>query len=146
MRRVLLTLAVGHMAAVALIAAAVPAALRLRSWLDGPVLAGLAVVLLLVAGLHGVRRAAPTRVPATAGQAALALWSFAMGTAHGAGLMLLPVLGPLCGADGSMATAPLLLALAAAGVHIAMMLAAMAAMAAGTQRVLDALCRWLDRS
>jgi len=60
----------------------------------------------------------------------LALWSFVMASAHGAGLMLVPVLLPLCAsaapastltADGAAS-----LALLAIGVHTAAMLAAIA--------------------
>ena len=40
---------------------------------------------------RGCRRLAPER-----GHAGLALWSFMMATAHGAGLMLVPALVPLC--------------------------------------------------
>jgi hypothetical protein len=57
------------------------------------------------------------------------LWSFLMASAHGAGLMLIPALAPLCGsapaASGATLGAPL--ALAALGVHSAVMLATIAA-------------------
>jgi hypothetical protein len=61
------------------------------------------------------------------GLAGLALWSFLMANAHGAGLMLIPVLMPLC-LSGSPATlagsAPI--AIAAIAVHTLAMLAAIA--------------------
>jgi hypothetical protein len=44
------------------------------------------------------------RVGMTVGFVGLALWSAAMATMHGAGLMLLPALLPLCGAGASLAT------------------------------------------
>jgi hypothetical protein len=62
----------------------------------------------------------------TTGLAGLAIWSFLMATAHGAGLMLLPVLIPLClspsvakdiGPEASFTTM-----LAAVGIHTAAML------------------------
>lgn len=45
------------------------------------------------------------RVGMTAGFVGLALWSAAMATMHGAGLMLLPALLPLCGADSGASLA-----------------------------------------
>jgi hypothetical protein len=61
------------------------------------------------------------RVGMTVGIAGLAAWSFLMATAHGAGLMLLPALLPLCAmpqaAGGSVA-----LSLEAAAVHTLAML------------------------
>ena len=67
------------------------------------------------------------------GMAGLAVWSFLMASAHGAGLMLVPVLIPL----GLAATpagevtdsGPLLMSLAAVGVHTAAMLAVTGAIA-----------------
>jgi len=72
------------------------------------------------------------RVGMTTGMAGLALWSFLMATAHGAGLMLVPVTLPLSHAhpagepsvSGFMA-----LPLAAVGVHTAAMLAVTGAVA-----------------
>jgi len=65
------------------------------------------------------------------GLAGLAVWSFLMATAHGAGLMLWPVLTPLCLAagagSGQMALAT---ALAGVGVHTLAMLAVTGAIAA----------------
>ena len=69
------------------------------------------------------------------GMIGLAIWSLLMATAHGAGLMLVPVLIPLClsatpaqelGASGS-----LLIALAAVGVHTFSMLATTCLIAVG---------------
>ncbi len=61
-----------------------------------------------------------------------------MSTAHGAGLMLVPALMPLCiGAapgSGTGATGPLALALAAVGVHGAAMLAVTGLLASGACR------------
>jgi hypothetical protein len=69
------------------------------------------------------------RIGMQTGLLGLLAWSFLMATAHGAGLMVIPALQPLCGsttalsaADGSAAA----VALAALGVHSAAMLAATA--------------------
>jgi hypothetical protein len=65
-------------------------------------------------------------VQAPVGHAGLALWSFMMSTAHGAGLMLVPALIPLCIGNAPAreitASGSLMLALAAIGVHIGAML------------------------
>ena len=71
------------------------------------------------------------RVGMQAGLAALALWSFLMATTHGAGLMLWPVLMPLCFPAGTApsSSGPLLTALLAIGVHTLAMLAVTTAVA-----------------
>ena len=127
--RVLLPIALGHAASVALIAALATLGLvaqrGLLPWLAG----GLAV---FVAAVH-VSGHLPQRLQAVSGDAGLTLWSAAMGLVHGAGMMLVPALVPLClsgspareiTASGSMA-----LALAAVAVHLVAMLAAMALVA-----------------
>ena len=128
--RALAPIAAGHAASVAAIAAL--AALGLVAdrgvlpWLAG----GLAV---FTAAVH-VSGHLPRRGHHAAGQAGLALWSFTMGTAHGAGMMLVPALIPLCltGSPAREITASgsMLLALAAVAVHMGAMLAATAGMAA----------------
>ena len=73
------------------------------------------------------------RVGMRTGQLGLVLWSFLMATAHGAGLMLLPALMPLCLAASPMAeitaasSAPIVVA--AVAVHTIAMLAVTGAMA-----------------
>ena len=57
------------------------------------------------------------RVGMTTGSAGLVVWSFLMATAHGAGLMLIPALLPLCGSMAGRSYGPLLVSLAAVGVH-----------------------------
>jgi len=57
------------------------------------------------------------RVGMTTGSAGLVVWSFLMATAHGAGLMLIPALLPLCGSIAGRSYGPLLVSLAAVGVH-----------------------------
>src|SRR5258708_4861493 len=64
------------------------------------------------------------RIGMQAGLAALAVWSFLMATTHGAGLMLWPVLMPLCFATASEPTSsgPFLTALLGVGIHTLAML------------------------
>jgi hypothetical protein len=71
------------------------------------------------------------RVGMQAGLAALAVWSFLMATTHGAGLMLWPVLMPLCFAAASEPTSigPFLTALLGVGIHTLAMLAVSTAVA-----------------
>ena len=57
------------------------------------------------------------RVGMTTGFAGLVLWSFLMATAHGAGLMLIPALIPLCGSMAGGSSGTLLISLAAVGLH-----------------------------
>lgn len=73
------------------------------------------------------------RVGMTTGMAGLFLWSFLMATGHGAGLMLVPVVLPLCLAAGPgaalTAAGSLPVALAAVAVHTVSMLAVTGAIA-----------------
>jgi len=66
-----------------------------------------------------------------AGLLGLGVWSFLMATAHGAGLMLWPVLMPLCfpDTDPARASGPTVLAVVGVGVHTTAMLTVTAAMA-----------------
>jgi hypothetical protein len=109
----LLPIAAGHAASVALVAAVA----MLGMAMDRATLLALAGGLLALAALARL----------AAGHAALALWSCMMSTLHGAGLMLVPALVPLClsGGPGREITASgsLALALAAVCVHTAAMLA-----------------------
>ena len=141
--RALLPIAIGHAASVALVAAAVAFGLSM----DRVVLQVLAGGLFVgVAMLHLSGRT-PPRARTPAGHAGLALWSFTMSTAHGAGLMLVPALIPLCMGDTPAreitASGSLALALAAVGVHTAAMLAVTGAIATGVCHGFDAGARWL---
>ena len=137
--RALLPIGVGQVASIALVAGAVALGLSMDRAVLQTMVGGLLVV---AASVHLRRRASP-RLRAPAGQAALALWSFMMATAHGAGLMLVPALIPLCIGDASArhitASGSLLLALAAVAVHSAAMLAVTAAVAAGVCRGVGAV-------
>jgi hypothetical protein len=132
--RALLPIAAGHAASVVLVAGAVVFGLAMDRFalqvLAGGLLAAIAV-------LHLSGRT-PRAMRAPAGHAGLALWSFMVSSAHGAGLMLVPALVPLCAGDASAlemtGSGPLALALAAVGVHTAAMLAVTAIVAAGVCR------------
>jgi len=136
--RALMPIGIGHTTSVALVAAAVALGLSM----DRIVLQALAGGLLVVLTMYHLlgRAAKPPR--ARVGHAGLALWSFMMSTGHGAGLMLVPVLIPLCMGDAQAreitASGSLALALAAVGVHTAAMLAVTGVIATGVCRGFDA--------
>ncbi|MDP9600273.1 UNVERIFIED_ORG: hypothetical protein J2W38_000043 [Variovorax paradoxus] len=138
--RALVPIAVGHAASVALVAVAVV----LVPSMDRTVLQVLAGGLLAAVVAHHLRHGTTSRARVPSGHAGLALWSFIMSTAHGAGLMLVPALIPLCMSDAPAAreitaSGSLMLAVAAAGVHMAAMLAVTGALAFGACRGLDAV-------
>lgn len=130
----LLPIAAGHLASVVLVGATVVWGLSL----DRVALQSVAGGLLIVAAAIHLSGRAPGAARGPAGHAGLALWSFMMSTAHGAGLMLVPALIPLCLGDASAGeiSAPdsLTLALAAVGVHMAAMLTVTGAIATGACR------------
>jgi hypothetical protein len=136
--RALAPIAVGHAASVTLVAAAVVLGLSMNRVVL-QVLAGALLVVVAAYHLSG-RKAKRARMPA--GHVALALWSFMMSTAHGAGLMLVPALIPLCMGNAPAreitASGSLILALAAVAVHTAAMLAVTGAIAAAVCRGFDA--------
>lgn len=118
--RALMPIALGHVVSVGLVAGAVALGAQLdRTWLQ--VLAGALLVGVGWRHLAGRGRARP-RLPT--GHLGLTLWSFIVSTGHGAGLMLVPALIPLCasGLPGRQATGSLAVAVAAVGVHSAAML------------------------
>ncbi|WP_454909372.1 hypothetical protein [Variovorax gossypii] len=138
-RRALLPIAVGHGASVAVVAWGFAWGMSMEharvQGVAGLLLVGVAAYRWLRGEARQVgRRASGIR----AGQLGIALWSFLMATAHGAGLMLVPALMPLCLADNPAreitASGSLLLALAAVGVHTAAMLATTGAIASGVCR------------
>jgi hypothetical protein len=71
------------------------------------------------------------------GLVGLAAWSFLMATAHGAGLMLWPVLTPLCLSPGSESATALPTALAGVGIHTFAMLAVTVAVATAIYAFFD---------
>ncbi len=132
--RALLPIAAGHAASVALVALLATLGVSARGGLLPWIAGGGAV---FAAAVH-VSGHLPLRMRHAAGRAGLTLWSLAMGVAHGAGMMLVPALVPLCvsaspareiTASGSMA-----LALAAVAVHMAAMLVVAGVLGMATRR------------
>jgi hypothetical protein len=143
-RRALLPIAIGHAASVAIMVCAVAQGIlmdrtRVQS-LAGALLIGVASYRWLRGAGQGrtSNRVANTHISARAGHAGIALWSCLMATAHGAGLMLVPALVPLCMSDTPAreitSSGSLVLALAAVGVHMAAMLVTTGAIATGVCR------------
>jgi hypothetical protein len=125
-------IALGHALSITLVAAAFVAAgfvanQRLVQIAGGLVLIGWAAYHHLQGHKHRVRVGLQT------GLAGLALWSFLMATAHGAGLMVLPALMPLCLAASPIgeiaASSSATVILAAVAVHTGAMLAVTAVVA-----------------
>ncbi|HSW05019.1 hypothetical protein [Aquabacterium sp.] len=139
-RRALLPIAAGHAASIVLVALA----FAQGQALDRALVQGLAGALLVAAALLRLLRGAgpcarASRPPRRmTGHAGLLLWSFLMATAHGAGLMLVPALVPLCLADNPAreitASGSLVLAGAAVGLHTAAMLITIGVIATGVCR------------
>jgi hypothetical protein len=129
----LVPIALGHAAAVL---AVVLAVLAFGLLVDPVIVRRLAgAVLLGWAAWHGLYgRRHRVRFGMTTGMAGLAAWSFLMAMAHGAGLMLIPLLAPVGAMGGphahhGMASGPLGPALAAVAVHSLAMLATTAGVA-----------------
>jgi hypothetical protein len=126
----LLPIALGHalsvgMAAAVYLSAGLALDARLLSAGAGLLLVGWAVYHWRLGHRHRVRIGMQT------GLLGLALWSFLMATAHGAGLMLWPILAPLCFGGGAPAQEGVRVAPALAGVvvHTGAMLTVTAAIA-----------------
>ncbi|WP_353642953.1 hypothetical protein [Mesorhizobium sp. WSM2239] len=128
----LIPVAIGHTVSIGIVAIAVVTLGLVVDQHALEIAAG--AVLLSWAAYHGAYgHRHRVRVGMKTGMIGLGLWSFLMATAHGAGLMLVPVLIPLClsATPVSELTAVGLLpiALAAIGVHMAAMLAVTLAIA-----------------
>lgn len=121
----LLPIALGHAISIAAVVAAV---VILGAVIDQRAIRlGGGVLLIAWAIYHAIYgHRHRVRVGMQTGMAGLALWSFLMATAHGAGLMLVPVLIPLClaatPAREITAAGSLPVSLAAIGVHTLAML------------------------
>ena len=121
----LIPIAVGHALAIGVVAMAVVA---LGMTVDQRVIrlaaGGLLIAWALYHQLYGMRHR--VRVGMGVGMVGLGLWSFTMASAHGAGLMLVPILMPLAGAGmhagHAMPAASLTVTLAAVAVHTLAML------------------------
>jgi hypothetical protein len=132
-------IALGHAAAIALAVALVALA---RPVIDATWLRLAAALALIGFGAWHLARGYrhQLRFGMNVGFADLALWSFLMATAHGAGLMLWPVLTPLClspGAESAVVTASLPTALAGVGIHTLAMLAVTVAVATAIYAFFD---------
>jgi hypothetical protein len=123
----LLPIALGHAIAIGVVLTAM---LALGLVVEGVMPARIAAIAVigfaLWHALYGHRQR--LRVGMQTGALGLTLWSFLMASAHGAGLMIVPLMFPICAlgtpaASGSGATVS---ALAALGLHTAAMLAAIA--------------------
>lgn len=153
-RRALLPIAVGHTASIALVVFAVMQGVLMdRSRVQ--CLAGALLVLVAAyrwlrgIGRHAAdRRIVSIRSRARTDHAGIALWSCLTATAHGAGLMLVPALVPLCMSDTPAreitASGSVGLAFAAIAVHLAAMLVTTGAIASGVCRGLTQNPRLLD--
>lgn len=123
-------IALGHAAAVA---AVLVAAVLLGTVLDMTLLARASGIVLVIWALAHVLfgHRGRVRIGMQTGLIGLALWSFMMAGAHGAGLMLVPPLLTLCASSGPAtelgANTSLPIALAALGVHTVAMLATIGA-------------------
>jgi hypothetical protein len=136
----LVPIALGHAVSIAVVVFAVVAVgtvvdQSLLEVMAGALLLGWAAYHAFCGHRHRVRVGMQT------GLAGLGLWSFLMATSHGAGLMLVPMLIPLClaatPARELTAEGSLPVALAAIGVHMAAMLGVTAAIA-------TIVFEWLD--
>src|SRR5262245_29609625 len=125
----LVPIALGHALAVAAVLAAF---LALGLIIDHTILMRLAALVLIGwaawHALYGHRQR--VRVGMQTGLMGLALWSFLMASAHGAGLMLIPIVAPLCASPTQeFMTGSLPIAAAALAVHTGAMLATIAVIA-----------------
>jgi hypothetical protein len=123
----LVPIAVGHAIAIGLVAAAV---VGLGLIIDTSLLGQIAgIVLIAWAAWQAIfGRRHRLRVGMQTGLAGLVLWSFLMASAHGAGLMLIPVLIPLClsGMPGGVSAASGSIAAAAVALHTGVLLVTIA--------------------
>ena len=149
-RRALLPIAVGHAASIAVVICAIAFGVLMNralvQGLAGALLVCVATYRLLRDGARRMSSAihaagmhiAGTHITERAYHAGIALWSCLMATAHGAGLMLVPALMPLCMADTPAreitASGSLVLASAAFGLHMAAMLVTTGVIATGVCR------------
>lgn len=121
----LIPIAIGHLLSIAVVAEAV---LVLGVIINGRLLlmvAGGGLILWALYHLaYGCRH--PARIGMQAGLAGLLAWSFLMASAHGAGLMLVPAVAPLCFSgneiSGTTIAGALVTSLAAVGIHTLVMI------------------------
>ncbi|MBW8808355.1 MAG: hypothetical protein JF591_05880 [Lysobacter sp.] len=153
-RRALLPIAIGHAASVAIVVCALAQGL----WTDRAWVQRVAGALLIGVALHrwwrgaaaktaGAGLAERFRIRTPTGHVGIALWSCLMATAHGAGLMLVPALVPICmsgtPAREITASGSVVLGLAAVGLHLASMLVTTGAIATGVCRGISLRPEWM---
>ena len=135
-RRALLPIGIGHLASVAIVACAFAQGMSMDRALVQVVAGALLVGVASYRLLRGAGHCTP--ISTQAGHVGIALWSFLMATAHGAGLMLVPALASMCLANNPAreitASGSLVLALGAVGVHTAAMLVTTGVIATGVCR------------
>ncbi|HET9642524.1 MAG TPA: hypothetical protein VFP68_04015 [Burkholderiaceae bacterium] len=112
-------LGAGHLAAMAVVLAPFALVAQLLAW--NHLFRAVAALLVIAFGLAKLLMPRHPRFLARIPPTRLAWWSFLMATAHGAGLMLLPVMIGLCGQGDSIRQS--LSGLAASGVAIAITVA-----------------------
>jgi hypothetical protein len=134
----LIPIAVGHAAAIAVVAGAV---LALGVVVDAGLLravgGGSLLLWALYHALYGTRHR--VRVGMRVGFAGLVMWSFLMAGAHGAGLMVVPALVPLCLGEGM----PVSLGLGSPGVALLAVVVHTAAMLIVTAAIAIPVYEWL---
>ncbi|WP_423823699.1 hypothetical protein V5738_06920 [Salinisphaera sp. SPP-AMP-43] len=137
----LLPLTGGHVLAMAVVL--LPAAVLRSLAIERPVLQIGAAALLISFGVYKFMRPRHPRALARIGPKRLMLWSFLMASAHGAGLMLVPIYLAATSPSHHTMTMPAdtLLALAMVAIHTAAMLAAAGIVAWVIYRYLG--LRWL---
>ncbi|KAF1723071.1 hypothetical protein [Pseudoxanthomonas wuyuanensis] len=142
--RALLPIGIGHAVSIALVAYVFSLGVSMERSRIHAAAGALLVGVAAYRWLAGTRQRTPAGTHAS--HAGIALWSFLMATAHGAGLMLVPALVPLCLANDPAraitASGSLALALAVVGVHMAAMLVMTGIAAAGACRGIAMHRRW----
>ncbi len=128
----LVPIALGHAMSIAIVVAVmVTLGLVIERHVLNPLAGAILLGWALYYAVYGHRHR--VRVGMQTGMLGLGLWSFLMATGHGAGLMLVPMIIPLCLSASPVkdlsASGSLIVSLAAVAVHTGAMLAVTAAMA-----------------
>jgi hypothetical protein len=147
-RRALLPIAIGHTASIALVVFAVTQGVLMDRVVVQTIAGALLIGVAAYRCLFGTaNRGLMSHRVLRAGQIGIALWSCLMATAHGAGLMLVPALVPLCmgntPAREITASGSLMLAVVAVAIHLAAMLVTTGCIATGVCRGMALRPRWL---
>ncbi len=141
--RALVPIAAGHLTSIALVATAAAGSVAVGRAVDLSGVGAFAALMLVLLLVLGTVRCLTTKTTARSQRVVvhtgLAVWSFVMSTAQGAGLMLVPALVPICMGDSAVreitASGSFGLALLAVAVHTTAMLAVSGLIAISA-------CRW----